>query len=357
MIDMLFYILLFTVKGVTMKHIKTLAKRYFIDATSAMALGLFSSLIIGLILSQLSLLPYLGFLNSYAEIAKNPLVVGGAIGGAIAFGLKNRPLVVTTSIVVGALGYSLGGPVGAYVSALIASEAGRLVSGKTGIEIIITPLTTLVVGGFIGNLVGPPISSMMTGLGQFLMDATEISPIPMGIIISVSMGMLLTAPISSAALSVSIGLSGLAGGAATVGCCANMIGFAVISYRENKIAGLLSQGIGTSMLQVPNIIRHPQIWLPAIITSAILGPLSTTIFKMTNIPAGSGMGTSGLVGQFGTYQSMVIDGGGNPTTVFIYMALLHIILPAILCLLISEGMRKAKWIKPGDMRLPEIDAK
>ncbi|WP_206194036.1 PTS transporter subunit IIC [Serratia microhaemolytica] len=338
-----------------MGYIKILVRRYFIDATSAMALGLFSSLIIGLILSQLSRLPYLSFLTDYAEVAKMPIVVGAAIGGAIAFALKNNPLVVMTTIVVGALGYKLGGPAGAYIAALAASEMGRLVSGKTGIEIIITPFVTLVAGGFVAHLVGPSISAVMSALGQFLMQATEISPIAMGIVISVAMGMILTAPISSAALSVTIGLSGLAGGAATVGCCANMIGFAVISYRENRLAGLLSQGLGTSMLQVPNIVRRPQIWLPVILASAMLGPLSTSVFKMTNIPAGSGMGTSGLVGQFGTYQSMVLEAGADATRIFIYMALLHFILPAVLSLFFASTMRKAGWIKDGDMKLREIN--
>ena len=208
-------------------------------------------------------------------------------------------------------------------------------------------------------MIGPAVGALMSGLNNSIGRATELQPFIMGIVVSVIMGMALTAPISSAAIAIAIGLgaadasagSALAAGAATVGCCANMVGFAVASWRENKWGGLIAQGVGTSMLQVPNIVRRPQIWIPAILSSAILGPLSTVVFKMTNVPSGAGMGTSGFVGQFGTWESMVTLGGADGGTVLLYMLLLHFVLPAALTLLFSEIMRKLGWIKFGDMKL------
>lgn len=334
--------------------IHNLAKRYFIDAMSAMALGLFSSLIIGLILSKISEIPFLSFLEPISKVARSELIVGGAIGAAVAYGLKSRPLTIFSCIVVGAFAYAgdygSGGPVGAYVAAIFAAEIGNLVAGRTKADIVVVPIVALCVGAIVGGFVGPYIGTGMRWLGQGINSATELSPILMGIVISVSMGMILTLPISSAAIAISLGLDGLAGGAAVVGCAANMIGFAVASFRENGVGGLISQGIGTSMLQMGNIVRRPQIWAPAIVASAVLGPISTAVLKMTCLPEGAGMGTSGLVGQFATYASMTADGASSTYTL-ITIILMHVVLPAILALGVSEGMRKAGWIKKGDMAL------
>lgn len=327
-----------------------LAKRYFVDALSSMALGLFSSLIIGLIISQLGKIPGLSLLQTFGASAQNGLVTGGAIGAAVAYGMKHRPLVIFTSIAVGAFAYQTGGPFGAYVAAVVGAEIGGLIAGKTKFDIVLVPIVTMIPGCLVGNFVGPYIKIAMDAIGQFVNAMTIINPIPMGIIISVVMGMILTAPISSAAIAISLGLSGLAGGAAVVGCSANMIGFAVASFRENRWGGLVSQGLGTSMLQVGNIVRRPQIWLPAIVASAVLGPISTAVLKMECIPAGAGMGTSGLVGQFGTYTAM-IDAGFTPLYTLLTILLMHFVLPAVIALGVSEGMRKLGWIKQGDMAL------
>ena len=327
-------------------------KRYFLDALSAMALGLFASLIIGLILSQLSKIPSLAFLKEFAEIisAKSP-VVGSAIGVAIAWGLKVTPLTMFSCAATGAFGYMYmgGGPVGAFIAAVIGAELGNFVSGKTKLDIVIVPIITIVTGSIAGKFVGPYISVLMTDIGEVINSATTLMPIPMGITVSTLMGLALTAPISSAAIAISLKMSGLAAGAATVGCSAQMIGFAVSSYRENKISGLVSQGLGTSMLQVPNIIRRPQVWIPPTLAGAILGPLATTIFSMKNNSLGAGMGTSGLVGQFGTLAAMQ---GSQPTSVIVLkILLLHFIAPAVLTLLFSEIMRKKGWISEGDLKL------
>jgi uncharacterized membrane protein len=239
---------------------------------------------------------------------------------------------------------------GAFVAAITGIYMGRLVSGKTKVDIIITPLVSIVSGSAVGLILGPPISKFMTFLGEIINVSTQQQPFIMGVLVSVLMGMILTLPISSAALGIILNLSGLAAGAATVGCCANMIGFAVASYRDNKVNGLLAQGLGTSMLQIGNIMKKPVIWLPAIITSAILGPISTMVFHMTNNATGSGMGTAGLVGQITTYQTMTGQ-GHEARMVLLMIVLLHLALPALLSLLISEFMRKKNWIKEGDMKL------
>jgi len=332
--------------------LKKALKRYFLDALSAMALGLFASLIIGLILSQFSKIPGFNFLKEFTQIisAKSP-VVGAAIGVAVAWGLKVTPLAMFSSAATGAFGYMYmgGGPVGAFIAAIIGAELGNLVSGKTKLDIVIVPIVTIVTGSIAGKFVGPYISTFMTELGAVINSATTLMPIPMGAIVSTLMGLALTAPISSAAIAISLNMSGLAAGAATVGCSAQMVGFAVASYRENKLSGLLSQGLGTSMLQVPNIVKRPQVWIPATLAGAILGPLSTTIFAMTNNSLGAGMGTSGLVGQFGTFSAMQ---GSAPTSVIIFkILLLHFIAPAALTLLFSEIMRKKGWIREGDLKL------
>jgi uncharacterized membrane protein len=315
-----------------------------------MALGLFASLIIGLILFQLSKFPGLAFIKEFADIisAKSP-VVGAAIGVAVAWGLKVTPLTMFSSAASGAFGYTLGGPVGCFVAAVIGAELGNLVSGKTKIDIVLVPIVTIITGCAAGKFVGPGIAKFMTDLGALINYTTTLHPIPMGITVAVLMGLALTAPISSAAIAISLNISGLAAGAAAVGCCAQMIGFAFSSYRENKIGGLLSQGLGTSMLQVPNILRHPQVWIPPTLAGAILGPLSTTIFKMTNNSIGAGMGTSGLVGQFGTWAVM---SGTQPGGLIIAKILfLHFFAPAALSLIFSELMRKQGWIKSGYMKL------
>ena len=228
-------------------------------------------------------------------------------------------------------------------------KAEAVISGKTKIDIIITPLITILSGSTAGLLIGPSISKFMTWLGTIIMFATEQQPFIMGLLVSVIMGILLTLPISSAAIGVILNLNGITAGAATIGCCCQMVGFAVASYRENKLGGLLAQGIGTSMLQIPNIVKKPVIWLPAIISSAILGPVSSVIFKMTNNATGSGMGSAGFVGQIMTYQTMI--GSTSSKTVILQIILMHFILPALLTLLISEFMRRKEWIKQGDMAL------
>ena len=330
--------------------LRTFFKRYFIDAMSFMALGLFSSLIIGLILTQLSAIPFLGFLKSFAELvsASSP-VVGAAIGVAIASGLKAKPLVIFSSAVSGAIGYKLGGPVGAYLSAVIGAEAASLVAGRTPVDIVLVPALTIIAGGLTGMLAGPAVSALMDGLGGVVNRATELHPLPMGILVASIMGLALTAPISSAAISISLGLEGLAAGAACAGCCAQMVGFAVQSWPDNGLGGLLSQGLGTSMLQFGNIMKRPVIWLPPTLASAILGPVSTVIFRMPNNPMGGGMGTSGLVGQFAAWASMREGFGAGEALLLIL--LMHFVLPALLTLLISLLFRRLGWIRPGDMKL------
>ncbi|MDF2686100.1 MAG: sugar transporter subunit [Clostridia bacterium] len=336
-----------------MKTIKFLFKRYFIDAMGAMALGLFSSLIIGLIISQIAKIPYLDFLSQLTTVvAASSPVVGSAIGVAIAWGMKTKPLVIFTSAVTGAVGYVAGGPVGAYIGAVVGAEVGNLVAGKTKVDIVITPMVTILSGGIVGILAGPYISALMTSLGSFVNDATELNPIPMGIIVAVVVGLVLTAPISSAALCIMINISGIAAGAAAVGCCCQMVGFAVASYKDNGFGGLLSQGLGTSMLQFPNIMKKPTIWIAPTLASAILGPISTVVLGMTNTSYGAGMGTSGLVGQFGALEAM---GESMSMPIFlIQILIMHFIAPAALTLAFDFILRKIGWIKTGDMKLYQV---
>jgi uncharacterized membrane protein len=331
--------------------IKKFFKRYFITAMSYMALGLFSSLIIGLIIAQIAKIPFLGFLTQISDMlsASSP-VVGAAIGAAIGYSLhKDKPLVVFSSAVVGAVGYAAGGPVGAYLAAVVGAETGGLLSGKTKIDIIITPLASIIPGGLIGVFVGPYINNFMQWLGSVINSATELAPIPMGMIVSVIVGLALTAPISSAALCIMIGLDGIAAGAACVGCCCQMIGFAVASFRDNGFGGLISQGVGTSMLQFGNILNHPQIWLAPTLASAILGPVSTALLGMTNTSSGAGMGTSGFVGQFGAFSAMNDEFGTVLTLV--YILLMHFVLPAVITFLFDLLFRKIGWVKKGYMKI------
>ncbi|MDR2402729.1 MAG: PTS sugar transporter subunit IIC [Spirochaetaceae bacterium] len=347
-------------KRVLVSHwIAVFVKRYIVDALGAMALGLFSSLIIGTILTQVFTLLGItegAFAASIIGItgARSP-VVGAAIAVAIGFSLKAPSLAIYAAAAAGAIGYSASvagisaGPLGAYVAAVLGIEAGAFLAGKTRLDILVVPAAVILVGAAAGTLVGPPLASFMTGIGDVVNRMTMLRPLPMGIAVSAIMGLILTAPISSAALAIMLGLSDLAGGAATAGCCAHMIGFAVASFRENRIAGLLSQGLGTSMLQVPNILRHPLILLPAVTASLITGPLATVVFRMRNSPLGSGMGTSGLVGPITTWITMQESTG--PAALLTMILLVYVIFPALIALVVSEIMRKLGWIKADQMKL------
>ena len=300
---------------------KKILNHIFIDGLSGMALGLFSTLIIGTIIGQIGTLVgnEIGtYLIAISSVAKT--VTGAGIGVGVAAKFKQGPLVTVSAAVAGMIGafpalgmesFALGKagePLGAFVAALIGIECGRLVAGRTKIDIILTPLVSICTGAAAGFIVGPPISNFMKWLGNLVNINVEASPILGGIAVSVLMGMILTLPISSAALGVSMGLTGLAAGAATIGCCCQMVGFAVASYRENKFGGFIAQGIGTSMLQVPNILRRPLIWLPPIISSAILGPIASAVLHMVSTPIGSGMGSAGFVGQIAAYGAMLETG-------------------------------------------------
>lgn len=327
-----------------MSFVKKYFKRYFVDAMSYMALGLFSSLIVGLIITQLAKIPHLEILATFSEVlSSSSPVVGGAIGAAIAYGLKSKPLVIFSCIAVGAFGYQLGGPVGAYVSAVVANEVARLVSGKTKIDIVVTPIVTILAGGFVSTFCGPYLSDIMNGLGDLINAATQLHPFPMGIAVSVLVGLALTAPISSAALCIMLGIEGIAAGAAAVGCAAQMVGFAVTSFKANGVGGLISQGVGTSMLQFGNIMKRPQILLAPTLAGAILGPVSTCVFKMTNTPSGAGMGTSGLVGQFGAYSAMSESIGSWQSILLIVF--MHIIAPAVLSLVFHLIFKQIGLVK------------
>ena len=316
-----------------------------------MAFGLFCSLILGLIIGQIAKIPGLDFLTFISDaLSPSSPLVGACIGLAISYGLGVAPLVIISSAVVGALGYQFGGPVGAYLATLFGAETGMLVSKKTPVDIIITPLVTIVIGGLTAKYCCSPINDFMLYLGSLINDATKLSPFFMGITISVLVGCCLTLPISSAALCVMLGIDGLAAGAATVGCCAQMIGFAVTSYKDNGIGGLISQGVGTSMLQIGNIVRKPVIWLAPTLTAAILGPVSTMVLKMTNSALGAGMGTAGLVGPLAAYASM--SGNGIPSGVLIIeLILMYFIAPAVISLIIHQIIKRCGLIKKGDMAL------
>lgn len=331
--------------------IRNIFNKYVVNALSYMAQGLFCSLILGLIIGQSAKIPGLGFLTfiSDALSATSPLV-GACIGLAIAYGLSYAPLVMISSAVTGALGYGFGGPVGAFLSVIIGAEIGNLISRKTPVDIILTPLVTIIAGGLFARYCCSPINDFMMYLGELVNKATALSPLLMGIAVSVLVGCALTLPISSVAICVMLGLDGLAAGAATAGCCAQMIGFAVTSYRDNGIGGLLSQGLGTSMLQIGNIARKPVIWLAPTLTSAILGPVSTVWLQMTNNAMGAGMGTSGLVGPLAAFATMSAE--GIPAGILtIRIICLYFIAPAAISLVIDMILRKIGWIRKGDMKL------
>lgn len=350
--------------------IKKYLHRVFIDGLSGMALGLFSTLIIGTIFTQIGTLiggnigQYIILVGKMAQA-----ITGAGIGVGVAAKFQAKPLVTVSAAVAGMVGAygskmigsalmvkgvftltGVGEPLGAFVAAYVAIEIGSLVAGKTKLDIVLTPLVAISCGSIVGILLGPPISQAMKWLGNLVNVNVETSPIVGGIVVSVLMGMILTLPISSAAIGLSMGLTGLAAGAATIGCCCQMVGFAVASYRENKFGGLVAQGIGTSMLQVPNIIQHPLIWIPSILSSAILAPVATAVLHMVSTPVGSGMGSAGFVGQIAAYGAMT--GAGTTSTVaLIEIAVMHFVLPALITLAISEAMRKLNLIKSGDMQL------
>lgn len=352
-----------------MNWLKKILDRIFIEGLSGMAQGLFATLIVGTIVQQIGTLigGQIGqMIYSVGKVAA--ALTSAGIGVGVAYRFKASPLVVLSAATAGMIGgfaskllagtvlsegamvfAGPGEPLDAFIAAYVGIEIGQLIAGKTKIDILLTPMVTIGVGATAGILAGPPISRFMTKIGALINWGTEQQPFVMGIVVSVVMGMALTLPISSAALGVILNLNGLAAGAATIGCCCNMIGFAVASFRENKIGGLLAQGIGTSMLQIPNIVRNPLIWLPAILSSAILGPVGTILLKMTNNATGSGMGTAGLVGQIMTWQTMTAT---EPSTiVLLKIFVIQIILPAVVTAAISEFMRRKKWIKQGDMKL------
>ena len=341
------------------KDIEISAKRYGIDALGAMAQGLFASLLIGTIIATLG--EQLGMevlvnIGGYAKAATGP-----AMAVAIGYALHCPPLVLFSLVAVGGAANTLGGaggPLAVLLVTIVAAEFGKAVSKETKIDIIVTPFVTITIGSLLSMWCAPAIGAAASAVGAAIMWATELQPFFMGIIISVIVGIALTLPISSAAICAALSLTGLAGGAAVAGCCANMVGFAVLSFKENKWGGLFAQGIGTSMLQMGNIVRNPRIWLPAILTSAITGPIATCIFKlqMNGAAVASGMGTCGLVGQIGVYTGWINDiaaGTKSAITAFDWIGLILIsfILPGILAWAFGLLLRKLGWIKEGDLKL------
>lgn len=343
------------------KDIVISARRYGIDALGAMAQGLFCSLLIGTILNTLGTqlhLPFFSTVGGYATAMSGP-----AMAIAIGYALHCPPLVLFSLVAVGNAANGLGGaggPLAVLIIAIIAAEFGKAVSKETKIDILITPLVTILVGVGLAAVFAPAIGQAASSVGQLIMWATEQQPFVMGIFVSVIVGIALTLPISSAAICAALSLTGLAGGAAVAGCCAQMIGFAVMSYPENKVGGLISQGLGTSMLQMGNIVKNPRIWIPAILTSAITGPIATCLFRlqMNGAAVSSGMGTCGLVGQIGIYTGWVNDianGTKAAITVMDWAGLLLIcfVLPAVLCPLFTMLLKKIGWIKEGDLKLAD----
>ncbi len=352
------------------KDIEFSLRRYGIDALGAMAQGLFCSLLIGTIIDTVGRQFHIPFLTStVATVAKVDYTVGGiatamsgpAMAVAIGYALHCPPLVLFSMISVGFAANALGGaggPLAVLFVAIIAAECGKAVSKETKVDILATPLVTIGMGVFLSWLIAPPLGRAAMRVGDVIMWATELQPFLMGILVSVVVGMALTLPISSAAICAALGLTGLAGGAAVAGCCAQMIGFAVISFRENGWGGLVSQGLGTSMLQMGNIVKNPRVWIAPTLASAVTGPLATCVFRlrMNGAPVSSGMGTCGLVGQIGVYTGWVNDvasGAKAAVTAFdwIGLALISFVLPAALALLIHAGVRRLGWVNDGDLKL------
>ncbi len=338
------------------KGVKPSAKRYFVDAMGSMALGLFATLLIGTIFDTLGQYTHWALLTEIAGYAKG--CTGAALGIAIAHSLKAPPLVMLSAAVAGMMGNGVGatfegianpitaGPAGAFVVCIVAIELGKLVSKETPVDILVTPVTTILSGALVAKAVCPAIAYAMYWLGYFINTATELQPLLMGVLVSVVVGIILTLPISSAAICAMIGISGLAGGAATAGCCAQMVGFAVISFRENKWGGLVAQGLGTSMLQMGNIAKNPRIWIPATLASAITGPLSTLAFRLECTGVSAGMGTCGLVGPLGVLKDMDFSAGS-----WMGVLVVCVVAPAVLSLIFAEVLRKMGWIKENDLKL------
>ena len=327
------------------KQVRFSVQTYFIDALGAMAFGLFASLLIGTIFSTLGDKTQIAIFATIASYAKS--ATGAALGVSIAYALKAPQLVLFSAATVGIAGNELGGPVGALVATIVATELGKIVSKETRVDILVTPGVTIISGVLIAQFVGPGVSQFMTFFGNMVKTATEMQPFFMGILVSALIGIALTLPISSAAICIMLSLDGIAGGAATAGCCAQMIGFAVLSFRENGWGGLLAQGLGTSMLQMGNIVKNPKIWIAPTLASMVTGPGSTLVFRLKNIPAGSGMGTCGLVGPIGIYTAMP-EGGLN---MWLGILLVCFVLPAILTLAFGSVLRRIGWIKEGDLKL------
>ncbi len=334
---------------------------YFVDAMSAMAQGLFASLLIGTIISTIGAQLNIAVVEEVGSFAKS--MAGPAMAIAIGYALKAPPLVLFSLTAVGSAANTMGGgggPLSVLLIAIAAAELGKLVSKKTPVDILVTPLVTICSGAVLAYLFAPAVGWVATAFGQLIKDATVLQPFWMGIVVSVLVGVALTLPISSAALCAAFALTGLAGGAAVAGCCAQMVGFAVISFRENRWGGLLAQGLGTSMLQVPNIVKNPRIWIAPTLASAITGPIATCLFHLEmNDPSGgvaSGMGTCGFVGQIGVWSGWVSDvaAGTKPAITpmdWIGLLLVCFVLPAILSWAFNLVLRRLGWVKPGDMQL------
>jgi len=356
------------------KNIVFSAKRYGVDALGAMAQGLFCTLLVGTILNTLGSQLGIGFLSaSVVTIGTGDAATAYTIGGlasamvgpamaiAIGYALQAPPLVLFSLAPVGYATNILGGaggPLAVLIIAIIAAECGKAVSKETKIDILVTPVVTVLAGIGVAYLIAPPIGAAASYIGNLIMWATELQPFFMGVLVSVIVGMALTLPISSAAICAALGLTGLAGGAAVAGCCAQMVGFAVMSFRENRWGGLVAQGIGTSMLQMPNIVKNPKIWIPPILTSMITGPLATCVFRlqMNGSPVSSGMGTCGLVGQIGVYTGWVSDIAAGTKAAITAMdwaglVLICFLLPALLCPLFCGILRRTGWIRDRDLKL------
>lgn len=352
------------------KDILFSGKRYGIDALGAMAQGLFCTLLVGTILNTIGQQFHIDFLNTilvtigdtgYTIGGLASLMVGPGIAIAIGYALHAPQLVLFSLIPVGfsanAMG-GAGGPLAVYFIAIVATEMGKLVSKETKIDILVTPIVTILAGIGLGSLIAAPIGTAASAVGDAVRWATEQQPFLMGILVSAIIGIALTLPISSAAICAALGLTGLAGGAAVAGCCAQMVGFAVMSFRENRWGGLVAQGIGTSMLQMPNIVKNPRIWIPPTLASMITGPLATCVFRleMNGAPVSSGMGTCGFVGQIGVYTGWVSDiasgaKAGITAMDWIGLGLICFLLPAVLSWLFCLVLRKWGWIKEGDLKL------
>lgn len=330
------------------KDIQISAKRYFIDAMGAMAYGLFATLLVGTILKTIGEELDISFLTDIVWPVANQ-ATGPAIALAIAYSLRAPQLVLFSSAVIGIAAYQLGGPLGVFIATIVAVEVGKMVAGETRIDIVITPIITVLVGVILAQIIGPSVQQMMKWIGEIIIFSTDSNPLIMGVVIAVIVGMVLTLPISSAALCLMLELDGSAAGAATIGCCAQMIGFATISFKDNGLKGVLAQGLGTSMLQVPNIYKNWKIWIPPTLASAIIGPIAIIYFNMENTALESGMGSCGLVGQIGTFNAM--KSKYNTSYILTSILILQIIAPAIISYLIYIFMKKKNWIKDGDMKL------